>query len=155
MPFFNASTRAMIGAMAKGVSVERATAALPQTAAAAIFNVVGGRVMVTQIIGEVTTIIQNQANNTKLVANPTTGSDVDMCAVVDVANLEVGGLLSIAGAAATAMVKANAGAIVGQVTPSIVAPGTIDLNCAASNTGSVKWKLWYIPLDDGAYVTAA
>jgi hypothetical protein len=37
----------------------------------------------------------------------------------------------------------------------VVAAGTIDLDCAASNTGSVKWSIWYVPLDDGAYVEAA
>ena len=39
--------------------------------------------------------------------------------------------------------------------PVVVPAGTIDLNCAASNTGAVKWSLWYIPLDAGATVTAA
>lgn len=138
-----------------GERVDRATATLPQTAAAAIFTVSGGRVLVTQILGEVTTAIQNQADNTKLTATPTTGTAVDLCAVTDIANLEVGGLLSIAGAAATALVKALAGAIVAQVTPVVVAAGTIDLSCAASNTGSVKWSIWYMPLDAGATIVAA
>ena len=39
-----------------GLRVDRATATLPQTTAAAIFNVLVGRVAVTQIIGEVTMI---------------------------------------------------------------------------------------------------
>lgn len=145
-----------------GKLVSRATAALPQTTASAIFTVAGGRVLVTGLVGKVTTVIQNQANNTKLIANPTTGSDVDLCAVVDVANLEAGGLLSLtpdldATPFSVALDKQLAGAIpYGFAARALcVAAGTIDLSCAASNTGSVQWDLTYVPLDDGATVTAA
>ena len=48
-----------------GQAVERATAALPATTQSALFNVVGGRIAVLGIIGEVTTVIQTQACNTK------------------------------------------------------------------------------------------
>lgn len=138
-----------------GLAVERATAALPQTTQSALFNVVGGRIAVLGIIGEVTTVIQTQANNTKIVANPTTGTDVDLCAVLSITADEVGTLYGITGTFADAMVGANAGASVLCDRPVVVAAGTIDLNCAASNTGSVKWALLYVPIDDGAYVTAA
>src|SRR3954465_9190720 len=77
-----------------GTQVVRTTAALPQTTQSALFTVAGGRVVILGILGEVTTAIQNQANNTKLVANPTAGSDVDLCAVTDVANLEIGGKIT-------------------------------------------------------------
>lgn len=53
------------------------------------------------------------------------------------------------------MLGANAGATVLPRNPVVVPAGTIDLDCAASNTGSVKWSLFYWPLDPGAYVTAA
>lgn len=138
-----------------GIPVERDTAALPQTTQSALFNVVGGRVAIFGIIGEVTTAIQAQANNTKIVANPTTGTDVDLCAVLSVASDEVGCLYGITGIFSDAMVGANAGAAVMCQRPVVVAAGTIDLNCAASNTGSVKWAIFYLPIDDGAYVTAA
>jgi hypothetical protein len=138
-----------------GAKVDRATAALPQTTQSALFTVTGGRVLVTNIVGEVTTAIQNQANNTKLVANPTTGTDVDLCAVLNIAADEVGCLYGITGLFSDAMVGANAGATVVPRNPVVVPVGTIDLNCAASNTGSVKWSITYIPLDDGAAVTAA
>lgn len=132
----------------------RATAALPQTAAAALFNVTG-RIKVLSIIGEVTTIIQNQANNTKLISNPTVGADVDICAVADIANDAVGSQLSITGTLATAMVETVSAALVYQAAPVIVTAGTIDLSCSASNTGSVKWIIDYQPIDPGAVVYAA
>lgn len=155
MPNFNQSTRAMLSSVQFGMRVDRATAALPQTTAGALFTVAGGTVAILGIVGEVTTIIQNQANNTKLTANPTTGTSVDICAVLDTANKEAGCLFGITGTFATAMVGANAGATVMCATPVVVNIGTIDLDCAASNTGSVKWSIWYVPLEDGAYIEAA
>lgn len=144
-----------IRAINLGRKVERATATLPQTAAGALFNIVGGRVVLTSIVGEVTTIIQNQANNTKLTANPTTGTSVDICAVLNIQAKEVGTLFGITGTFATAMVGANAGATVIPSNPVVLPVGSLDLDCAASNTGSVKWALTYYPLDVGAYVEAA
>ena len=138
-----------------GTRVDRATAALPATAAAAIFNVVGGRVAITKIVGQVTTVIQNQANNTKLVANPTAGTDVDICAVLNIAADEVGCLYGITGLNSDALIGINAGALPGQTRDVVVNVGTIDLDCAATNTGSVKWAIWYMPIDEGATVTAA
>lgn len=138
-----------------GAKVDRATAALPQTTQSALFTVAGGRVVITGIVGEVTTVIQTQANNTKIVANPTTGTDVDLCAVLDITADQVGCLYGITGVFSDAMVGANAGATVLPQRGVVVPVGTIDLSCAASNTGSVKWSLTYIPLDDGAYVSAA
>jgi hypothetical protein len=138
-----------------GQRIDRATSILPQGHQAAVFNVVGGRILMRQIIGEVTVAVQNQANNTKLVANPTAGSDVDICAVLNIANDEVGTLYGISGLNSTAMIGINAGALPAQLRDVEVAAGTIDLSCAAANTGSVKWSIWYMPIDDGAYVTAA
>lgn len=138
-----------------GLMVSKATAALPQGTAAAIFNIVGGRVAITQIIGEVTTIIQTTANNTKLVGNPTTGTSADICAVLDITADEVGTLYGISGLNTDAMIGINAGALPAQVRSVILAAGSLDLNCAGSATGSVKWNIFYYPIDDGAYIEAA
>lgn len=147
-------------ALRYGFKVDRATATLPQTTAGSLFTVSGGRVLLTSILGEVTTVIQNQANNTKLQSVPTTGSTVDLCAVVDTAALEVGGYLSLtpdldATPFSVALQKQLAGAITMPVCGIVIPIGAIKLNCAASNTGSVKWSLTYVPLDNGASVVAA
>lgn len=138
-----------------GQRVIRATANLPQGVAAAIFTVAGGRVLVTQIVGEVTTIIQVVANATKLTANPTTGTSVDLCATLDITGDEEGALYGISGTFADALFGVNAGALEGQDKPAVVPIGTIDLDCAGSATGQVQWDIWYIPLDDGATIVAA
>jgi hypothetical protein len=138
-----------------GTKVDRATATLPQTTQSALFTISGGRVLMTGIVGEVTTVIQTQANNTKLVANPTTGTDVDLCAVLSITAKEAGTLFGITGLFSDALVGANAGATVWPRNPVVLPIGTLDLSCAASNTGSVKWSLFYVPLDNGASVAVA
>jgi len=132
----------------------RATAALPATTQSALFTVTG-RIKLLNIVGEVTTVVQTQACNTKIVANPTVGADVDICAVLDITAAAVGAQFHITGTLATAMVKTTSGAGVFQAAPLLVLPGTIDLNTAATNTGSVKWKVEYVPVDVGARVFAA
>ncbi len=136
-----------------GIRVFRPAANLPQSTNAALFTVTGGKILVTAIVGEVTTAIQNQANNTNLTTNSTAGNITsNMCAAVDVANAAVGTLLGITG------VRADAAQLSGNaVQPNelVVQPGTIRLVCAASNTGQMSWTLVYVPLDDGATVAAA
>lgn len=138
-----------------GLQVARATATLPATAAGALYTISGGRIALTAIVGKVTTIIQNQANNTKLVSNPTVGTSSDLCAVLNIAADEVGCLYGITGLASDALVGANAAYAPLPRNPLVIPQGTIDLDCAATNTGSVAWDLWYVPLDAGAAVAAA
>lgn len=137
-----------------GQRVTRATAALPQTATGDLFTVAGGMVVVTSIVGVVTTGIQAQPNAVKLVATPTTGAVNDLSATVDVNGLAAGGLLAATGLAGDALVKSTGGGISNVRNPIVVAPGKIQLNTAASNTGSVRWVLTYVPLEDGATITA-
>ncbi|MFH7445159.1 hypothetical protein RA265_29135, partial [Pseudomonas syringae pv. tagetis] len=81
-----------------------------------------------------TTVIQTQANNTKLIANPTVGSDTDICAVVSTTAAAVGSRLHITGTFANAMVISANGAHVAQAGAVVLTAGTLDLSCAASNT---------------------
>jgi hypothetical protein len=155
MPNYNQSTRQTLSDIRIGMRVDRATASLPQTAASAIFNIVGGTVAITGIVGEVTTVIQTQATNTKLTANPTTGTSADICAVLDITAKEVGGLFGITGLASDALVGGTAGAAVLPRNPVVCNIGTLDLDCAASSTGAIKWSIFYVPLEDGAYIEAA
>lgn len=141
-----------------GLRVDRATDTLPQTADEALFTIAGGRVAITCLLGEVTTVIQTQANNTKLKFNPdAAGSDADLCAVLDITADAVGTLYSITGTPATAMqdsllfLPPNKGL----ANPLILSEGALELDCAASNTGSVAWTVYYVPIDAGATVTAA
>jgi len=135
-------------------SVERVTNSLPQSTQEPLFTITG-RVKVVDIIGEATTGIENKLNNTKLVANPTAGADVDICAVVDIAADAQGTMYSISGTFANAMIKTVSGAFEGQANPFTIADGTLDLSCSDSNTGAIKWTVLYEPLDANSTVVAA
>ena len=161
------SAAEIISAEAKGVAMfvagkkigsawfeNRAAAALPATTAAPIFTVTG-RVKILSIIGVVTTIIETQENNTKLIADPTVGADVDLCAVNDISADAVGTVYSITGTLGDAMVATTSGVGVYQAAPLLLEAGSIDLSCAATNTGAVKWRVLYEPVDPGASIIAA
>lgn len=140
-----------------GVSVSRATAGTGLAGAtASLFTVTGGRVLLTGIVGEVTTQIGATPTNAKLISTPTTGTAVDLCAALAVAGKEVGTLLGITGIFADALVGANAGATVMPQRAVVVPIGNIGLNTSANaGGGSIKWTLTYAPLDTGAVVAAA
>ncbi len=135
-------------------TVQRATATTPQGTASNLFTVTG-RVLIDQIIGEVTVEIGAGANNTKLVSNPTVGADVDLCAVVDIDGDAVGTLLHITGTVANAMIATTSGAFEAQSNSLMVSAGTIDLNCTGSTAGSIKWTVIYRALDSGSSVISA
>jgi len=138
-----------------GFRVDKAAETVPQSGSQDLFTIAGGRVAILGIVGEVTTVLGATANNAKLIANPTTGTSVDICAVLAVANKEAGTLFGITGIFADALVGANAGATVLQQRPVVVNSGTIDFDCSSTNTGATKWTCWYVPLDDGATVVSA
>lgn len=138
----------------RGHHVARAAATLPQTATHNLFTVSGGRVLVTLLMGTVTTIIQNSDPVAKITVTPTTGSAVDIASTVDLTSLEAGGHVVCEGDT-TALVKGNAGQCIVPATQFIVPAGTIDLTTGASKTGAIKWDLFFIPIDEGATVVAS
>lgn len=141
-----------------GILIPRATATLPATTAQNIFTITGGRILLVALVGEVTTIIQAQATTVKVTSTPTTGSAIDMsAATTDINALEVGGRITLANppAAATALVKTNAGYTNLPAVNTVVPIGTISYTTGATSTGSLKWSLIYIPLDDSAAVATA
>jgi hypothetical protein len=154
MAIFTPPAREALTNVIYGIRVDRATATPPATTSTEYFHVYNGRCLVTMLVGEVTTAIQAQACNLSWESNPTTGTTNAMCAVLDIQSKEQGTLLSITGTVGDAMIAGSSGAVKGQLAPVIVAVGGLELKTSATNTGSIKWSLWYIPLDDGAYIAA-
>jgi hypothetical protein len=135
------------------IRVSRATDTLPQTATETIFEVEGGRIALLALIGEVTTAIQNQACNFSYVVDSDAGAADDLGSAVSVANLGVGVYITAEGDG-TAALTGGVGWGQACLTPVVVGPGAIQVTTSASNTGSVKYDLYYLPLDEAAYVTA-
>lgn len=142
------------GTMGEHYVTEHAPATLPATTATPYFTCTG-KVKIYNIIGEVTTAIQAQVDAIKLIANPTVGADVDLCATVDVNAASAGSLLTITGTLANAMIKTVSGAVPTQASPVIVTAGTIDLSAGATNTGATKWTVVWEPMEPGAAVLVA
>jgi len=141
-----------------GVLVSRATATLPASATGNIFVVSGGRILVRGIVGEVTTVVQNQACTLAIGTAPTvgTGSTTALGTATSIIAAPVGThFTSNPGGAAVVDLSTQAGALIGGSALFVVAVGNITITTSATNTGSVKWDLLYVPLDSGAQVVAA
>ena len=140
-----------------GIAVDRATAALPATTTADIFSVDGGRVLVTGLIGEITTVIQTQACNLSIVHDPDNGgSNVTLASTLDVSADAVASNYVLNTTAGGALVNSAANIAYGAklAVPFVLDVGDIALTTSATNTGSVQWTVFYVPLDDGATITA-
>jgi hypothetical protein len=141
-------------ALAFGLKVDKVTAVLPATAYGALFTVSGGRVLVTGLIGEFTVAADATATTVKVTGTPTTGTAVDWTTATAVTSKEIGAQMTLPAAAGSALVVSNAGAG-GQLqvkSPYVAAIGTIGITTSATNAGSAKWTIFYVPLDDAGVV---
>jgi hypothetical protein len=147
-----ADSVAKAAAVAK--TVTRAPGTLPASTTGNLFRVTGA-IKLLAIIGEVTTVIQTQANATKLQAvDDVTSTATDLCATLDITAKAVGSLFNITGTVANAMVVTAGGVAIAQAGNLIIPKGVIRLNCVATNTGAVKWSIRYEALEKGASVVA-
>ena len=139
-----------------GLKVNKTAATLPATTTQNIFTVSGGRVLVTSLTGEVTTVVQAQACNLSVNHVTTVGGDIVLASVVDI-NADEAGTLYVAEGDGTALVPQSSGAVLWSSGsgPMILAEGTINIQTSATNTGASAWELWYWPLDTGAAVASA
>lgn len=135
------------------IRVSRATDTLPATATETLFTVAGGRILMKAMIGEVTTVIQTQACNLSVNVDSDAGGADVLASTLDISADAVGTYYGIEGDG-TAVEDTGIGwgriCLGGGV---VIAPGIITLTTSATNTGSVKWDLYYLPLDPTAYVT--
>ncbi|KKM69176.1 hypothetical protein LCGC14_1453470 [marine sediment metagenome] len=136
-----------------GIRVFRATDNI--TTGEDLFTVSKGNCLVTLMLGEITTDIENKTVNFTLVANPTTGTATDVAALLDIDDDPEGTIYTVHGAAGTALQRGESGSSIGPNVPFVVSPGVIEATVGATHTGSIKWTLWYVPLETGALITAA
>lgn len=133
--------------------------ALPQSVTQNIYTIAGGRILLVALFGEVTTVIQAQATTIKFTSTPTTGSAIDLNTATgsDLTGKEVGARVTPANppASGTAAVITNAGYTNLEPLHLVIPIGVISVTTVASSTGGLKYDLIYVPLDDGASVTAA
>jgi len=159
MPNYSDSTQEQLVHHWLGFRVDRALSILPKHGGVddvTYFTVTGGKVLMTLLVGEVTTVMEAGANNITVTHTPTAGTAAALCASEDLAAYAEGDILTIGGAIATKLLPATtAGASAAMAYQGVVmTPGTIKFGADASKTGAWKWSLWYVPIDDGAYVVA-
>lgn len=131
----------------------RVTKTITQSGAGtqSVFTVTG-EVLITSLYGRVTTAI-TVAGTTKLTANPTLGTSVDMCTATDLGTTDtvVGEIVVPLKGAAIAL-----GANVLETAQGwVVAAGAIEHVVATGGDGAILWSATYVPLSDGATLVAA
>lgn len=149
-----------IRALLLGVVVNKATGTVAN-GATTLFNITGGRVVLTSLVGRVTTAIGATTSNCKLVYNPTAaGTSFDLCTAVDIASDAVEQTYYVAGSVASGGALLVGGAV-GQAngvfsTPYILQAGAIEQNLSADPVGgAITWSCTWYPYDNGASVAAA
>jgi hypothetical protein len=127
-----------------------------------LFNVVNGRVLVTSIWGEVTTVLSNNATLVKYYFTPTGGAQIDLSAIsLTIAQLAVGKRILAAGTIGGATTFSGIGASMMQTVPYVLGQvgvgGVIGIESttASLTSGAMKFTVLYIPIDDGAYIVSA
>jgi len=141
-----------------GFHVARPTAVWPQTADQTIFTISGGRVFVTSLSGVFTVAASGTANNLSVNSVPTVGTAVVIASTLAAASFEIGAIVVVEGDG-TAVIGTATGAGFApalNALPFILPTGNVTITCSGNNTsGSIKWDLFYVPLDEGALVVAA
>jgi len=138
-----------------GIPLFRAATTCPQTAAFAIFNIVGGRVLMTYLAGEITVLL-GAVGNLTIEENPTAGTTEVVGTALAIGTYPQGDMVGITGLDNAACVPAAAGGIPAMTNQGrVLRVGTLDWRQTASSTGEIQWFCTYIPLDDGAYMTVA
>ena len=154
--YYNQSEVTALGDIAGGIKVERAAAAVT-TGVVSLFTIIGGRIVLRDIVGEVTATIGANLTLIHLEAVSAIGT-VHMS--VDSGDI-VGDVLAVKymlpATAAGASYKTTGDAGLGVCPRWIILPGTIGLHASATPVagGLVKWTIMYVPFDIGAYIEAA
>lgn len=136
-----------------GNRAEKSTGTLAATTIP-LFTVAGGKVLITSIVGEVTTAI-TVANSYKLQHNPTTGTTKDLFAATDIGTTDTpaGSLLGFQGLVGDSLLQ-GPGAVATIKQPIVLTAGQIE-SVSAGTDGVILWVVTWVPLDNGASLVAA
>jgi hypothetical protein len=144
------------------IQTSQPAVALPATTTGQLFRVKGGRVLVKALLGEVTTALGATVTTVKVTskkldsASVAVGTAVDICSTVAVTSLELGSLYFVEGDGTAGVVSNAGGAFIGTNSGWWIAPqGEIYITTSATNTGAMKWDIFWQPLDSGAFVEPA
>jgi hypothetical protein len=167
---YNPSTIARVADINYGLRVDTGSVLGPALSTAnptrlTLFNVVGGRVLVRQIIAEATETFVGAGCLIKLAFTPTAGAQVDLTAVSLDAGSGAWALgqrlifgAAIGGTTTFGAIGASVAKVVDPYVLGLIGVGGAILThatTAAFTDGTAIFSIWYVPLDDGSYITAA
>lgn len=148
-------TAQRIADMVMGMRVDRPAAVI--AAATNLFTVAGGNILLTAFYGEIMVVI-DAANQLTLTFDADVGATDTILGSqsADINTYVAGRMLYLPAAAGALTVTATCGACPIDVAEEwILPPGHFDLtSTGTTTTGTIRWSLFYIPLDAGAYVYA-
>jgi len=147
-------------ALELGTLVQKGPSVLPATTTANLYTVNTGAVVVTGLVGVVTTVCSATVTNLSIGTHPTglSAQNASIAVATAITSAAVGTWLaplpvSGVGGGTGSLVVAAPSAVAFLPAAFIVPAGTITLTTSATNTGAVSWYLTYVPLDTGAYVS--
>lgn len=127
---------------------------------ATLFTVAGGAVIVTSLVGRVSTVLSGTTGAIALGTKPTSGTEETggIATAGVVGGAEVGTMLTPLASSGLAGALVVSGKFAGNVpflpNPFTVNAGTIEVTTSvATMTGAIDWYLTYVPLDTGASVS--
>lgn len=149
---------AQLRAIAFGVQVTKSWTLPASATTQTLFTAAGGLVVVTSLVGQVTTLIGATATTLALgLGAPGVGGTLDtdgIATATAVTSQEVGTLLgpqASSGLGGALVVGSLAGSALFVPTPFVVNSATITATTSANAGGGViKWYATYVPLDTGA-----
>lgn len=148
-------TAQRIADMVVGMRVDRPAAVL--AAATNLFTVAGGDILLCGFYGEIMVAIDG-ANQLTLTFDADTGATDTVLGSqgADINTFIAGRMIYLPAAGGALTNTATAGACPLDVAERfILPPGHFDLtSTGTTTTGTIRWSLFYIPLDSGAYVYA-
>ena len=159
MPIYTPSTRQAQADVYLGFRVDRA-AALVTAATVPIFTIKGGRVLLTGFLGEIVVAIAATATTLQITHLTTDATAVvtPLCiASADIQSMAPGRMFTLPAAVGSVLTTSvGSSAAVFNAVRYTLKIGNLQLvGSAAPATGTIKWSMWYIPIDPGAYVEAA
>lgn len=145
-------TEAARGAFGLGTQVDRAT---EHMADKDIFSVNGGRVLITGLVGTVTTAIGGGSEDIELDFDPDNAeATIALCTATLIDADPIGTMYTLAAAVGSALTIGTQTVAIGPSSPWVLEEGDIVLDETGTEVGSIQWTLWYLPVDEGATVTA-
>lgn len=159
MPNYNESTQQRVADINRGLRVVKSASSCAATADVSLFTISGGKVALIGLVG-VCDGAMEAAATTILVKNTATGGTATPFSIASssISGKAAGTMLTLPAAVGSVLTTSvgESAALLSAAPIYVCRPGIIAMTVgAATNTGTITWSLWYVPLDDGAAVTAA